>query len=111
MMSVFDRRMEILFMLRRYKSITRTRLASEFSVSDDTIGRDLIALSRYAPICSKLGRYGCIYILEEYGSIKQYLSEDETMVLESLIPVVSDSNRRVLKRIIHKFSIPLKEKN
>ncbi len=44
-MLAFDRRMEILAILKRCTTVTRARLASEFSVSDDTIGRDLIALS------------------------------------------------------------------
>lgn len=105
-MSAFDRRMEILLMLNQYKSITRARLAEEFSVSDDTIGRDLIALSRYAPICSRLGRYGCIYLLRDYRSEKMYLASDEIVLLKKLISIVADRDRKILSRILHKFAMP-----
>lgn len=104
-MSTFDRRMEILLMLRHCKSITRVQLASEFSVSDDTIGRDLIALSRYVPICSKLGRYGHIYLLDKPYRHNTYLSDNEITVLKKMMDISSEEDRRVLRDIIHKFAM------
>ncbi|MGN1092837.1 MAG: DeoR family transcriptional regulator, partial [Monoglobaceae bacterium] len=92
-MSMFDRRMEILLMLKRCKSITRVQLASDFSVSDDTIGRDLIALSRYVPICSKLGRYGHIYLLDKPYKYNTYLSDNEITVLKKMMDISSEEDR------------------
>ena len=71
--STFDRRMEILYTLLNHKIISRLELARRFSVSDVTICNDITALSRIAPICSKMGRYGGIYILDEYSTKKAYL--------------------------------------
>ena len=105
-MSTFDRRMEILLMLRHCESITRVQLASEFSVSDDTIGRDLIALSRYVPICSKLGRYGHIYLLDKHYKYNTYLSDNEITVLKKMIDISSAEDKSVLRGIIHKFAMP-----
>ena len=68
--SPFERRMEILAILLNQKMISRLELARHFSASKDAISRDIIALSRYAPICSKMGRYGGIYILDEYNAKK-----------------------------------------
>ena len=106
-MLAFDRRMEILLILKRCITVTRTRLASEFSVSDDTIGRDLIALSRYEPICSKHGRYGGIYLLKQERHEQQYLADDELILLNKLLysSFCSDCEKAILKRIIHKFAM------
>ena len=46
----FDRRMEMLFMLINRCKMTRRELAEVFSLSDDTIDRDLIILTRYLSI-------------------------------------------------------------
>ena len=105
-MSTFERRMEILLMLNRCQLVTRARLASEFSVSDVTIGRDLNELARYAPICSKTGRYGGIYLLRNSRGGQTYLADDEIALLKKLIHTIPDCDKTILQRIIHKFSIP-----
>ena len=51
----FERRLEILFILMRNKKCLMTDLAFQYSVSDRTIRRDVLFLSRYAPICTKTG--------------------------------------------------------
>ena len=53
--STFERRMQILSILMNHKQISRLELARRFSVSDDSICRDITALSRFAPISSKMG--------------------------------------------------------
>ncbi len=106
-MLAFDRRMEILAILKRCTTVTRARLASEFSVSDDTIGRDLIALSTYEPICSKRGRYGGIYLLKKERQEQQYLANDELMLLNKLLysSLCNEYEKAILRRIIHKFAM------
>lgn len=106
-MLAFDRRMEILAILKHCTTVTRARLASEFSVSDDTIGRDLIALSTYEPICSKRGRYGGIYLFRQEHHEQQYLANDELMLLNKLLynSLCSENEKTILRRIIHKFAM------
>ncbi len=104
-MLAFDRHMEILAILKRCTTVTRARLASEFSVSDDTIGRDLIALSQYEP--SKRGRYGGIYLLKKERQEQQYLADDELMLLNKLLysSLCNEYEKAILRRIIHKFAM------
>ena len=65
----FDRRMEMLFMLINRRRITRRELAEVFSVSDDTIDRDLIILTRYLPINILRDCAGGVEILNTYTEI------------------------------------------
>lgn len=98
--STFERRMEIRAILLNQKMISRLELARLFSVSNDAINRDVIALSRYAPICSKMGRYGGIYILDEYNAKKAYLSRDEEYLLENLLQYLSGKEYMLLKNVL-----------
>lgn len=98
--STFEHRMEIRAILLNQKMISRLELARLFSVSNDAINRDVIALSRYAPICSKMGRYGGIYILDEYNAKKAYLSRDEEYLLENLLQYLSGKEYMLLKNVL-----------
>ena len=104
--SVFDRRMQILGILKNQRRISRLELARRFSVSDDAIGRDVTALSRFVPICSSMGRHGGIYIIDEYDTTKTYLSRDEEDLLKELVPTLSGKKKLILETILYKFSIP-----
>ena len=67
-LSFTDRREQILSYLAVRKKTTRFELAAEFCVSLDTIDRDITYLSGIAPIYTKQGNGGGIYILPEYRS-------------------------------------------
>ena len=109
-MSAFDRRIQILKKLICYNAVKRIELASEFNVSDDTIGRDLRALGRYVAIDSKLGRYGYIYIIRNnINKYPIYLSEDELALLERLEKEMVGQDKGILQRIIQKFTYPKDE--
>ena len=69
-LSAFERRLEILFLLNKCKETTAVELAYYFAVSKDTIFRDVDFLNRYAPIYTKRGMFGGIFINDE--SRKQY---------------------------------------
>lgn len=62
----FERRLEILFILMRNKKCSMTELAFQYSVSDRTIRRDILFLSRYAPICTKTGLNGGAFLMDGY---------------------------------------------
>ncbi len=102
----FDRRMIIMSMLLHRKKITRRSLAKELSVSYATIGRDLNELSRYIPIYTQMGRYGGIYLADEYNKPKLYLSPNEEIFLNGLLKKVNDKEKRIINNILNKFSMP-----
>ena len=107
--SAFERRMEILYILMNQKLISRLELARRFSVSDVTIGEDIIALSRYAPIASKMGRYGGIYIIDEYKREKVYFSREEEQLIEKLVQTLSGREQQLMKMMLYKFALPKAE--
>ena len=104
--STFDRRMEILDILMNQNQVSRLELARRFSVSDVAIGRDITALSRYAPIASKMGRHGGVYIIKEYKREKAYLSREEENLLNQLIQKSTGKKKELLQMILYKFAMP-----
>lgn len=105
-LSTFERRMQILSMLINHKQISRLELARRFSVSDDAICRDITAISRFAPIGSKMGRYGGVYISEEFNLTKVYLSKDEEELIEELLKTLTGRKQVLLQMVLYKFAMP-----
>lgn len=101
---VSERRTRILEYLTLMKQATRPELAERFNVSIDTIYRDIMYLSSIAPIYTKQGKGGGVYILHEYRSYKNYLTDDEENFLYSLISKISNEEKRILCGIITKFT-------
>ena len=86
------------------KQSTRCELATEFNVSTDTIDRDIVYLSGIAPVYTKQGNQGGIYILPEYRSYKNYLTDEEEECLYALIKKSANDERRIICGIITKFT-------
>lgn len=101
---ISERRTRILEYLSLAKQSTRAELANRFEVSSDTIDRDIMYLSSIAPIYTKQGNGGGIYILPEYRSYKNYLTDAEEDFLYNLMQNVSNKEKRILCSIITKFT-------
>ena len=99
-----ERRIRILNLLMLHKQATIRELKEEFQVSKNTIVRDIEFISSIAPIYTKQGNGGGIYILPEYRSYKNYLTDAEENFLYSLMPLVSNEEKRILCAIIAKFT-------
>lgn len=107
---VAERRIRILNFLMLQKQTTIRELKEEFQVSKNTIVRDIEFISCIAPIYTKQGNGGGIYILPEYRSYKNYLTDAEEDFLYSLMQNVSNEEKRILCGIITKFTKnPLRE--
>jgi len=100
----FERRTKMLFYISQAKFVTRLELTEEFNVSLATINRDIYILGGIAPIYTKQGNGGGIYILPEYRSYKNYLTDAEENFLYSLMPLVSNKEKRIEKNLIHCYS-------
>ena len=99
-----ERRIRILNLLMLHKQSTIRELKKEFQASKNTIVRDIEFISSIAPIYTKQGNGGGIYILPEYRSYKNYLTDSEEDFLYGLIPLVSNEEKRILCGIITKFT-------
>lgn len=80
-MGTIERRNAILKALCRRRYETISNLATEFDVSERTIRRDIDALSCTEPVYTQPGRYGGVYVMDEYRMDRMYMSEEETYVL------------------------------
>lgn len=103
-LSVSERRTKMLEFLALKRKSTRDELASKFNVSVCTIARDIVYLSSIAPIYTKQGNQGGVYILPEYRSYKNYLTETEEMCLYALMKKANSEECRILCGIITKFT-------
>ena len=99
-----DRRISILNYLIVRKQTTRNVLAKRYSVSITTITNDIAHLSRYAPIYTKTGGSGGIYILPEHTYYNHYLNEVEEECLFRVKKFVGDTDKKIIEDIIFKFS-------
>ena len=80
-MGTAERRSAILKTLCRRRYETISNLATEFDVSERTIRRDIDVLSSTEPIYTQPGRYGGVYVMDEYRMDRMYMSKEETDVL------------------------------
>ena len=103
-LNTVERRTRILEFLRLHKHATRKELSERFGVCVNTIVNDLYAINGIAPIYTQRGNGGGIYILPEYRSYKNYLTDAEENFLYSLMPLVSNEEKRILCAIITKFT-------
>lgn len=106
-MKTLERRQAILEMLCERRYDTFENLAFEFSVSKMTIYRDVLELSLSHPIYTQSGRHGGgIYVADGYYLGKQYLSNEQKGLLESLVDMVDNKDKKILESIIAKFGAP-----
>lgn len=107
--STFERRIEILFMITNRKFVSISELMEQFSIHRNTALKDISFLSRYAPIYTKSGPYGGVYLLDGYSNkLFSYLSFGEEQLLLELINRVEPKKQIVLKGILNKYSMPKK---
>lgn len=103
----FERRLEILFILMRNKKCSMTELAFQYSVSDRTIRRDILFLSRYAPICTKTGIGGGAFLVDGYRKeLSLYLSREEEFLLINLMRMLDGKEKHLICNIINKYAMP-----
>lgn len=106
-MSTFERRIEMLFMLMNRKYIPLEELVDCFQVHKNTICKDISFLSRYAPLYTKRGVAGGVFMLAEYSNkLFLYLSKDEEEVLLDVMKNVNANQKLLLQGIINRYSMP-----
>ncbi len=105
--TTFERRLEVLFFIANRKQTSFMELAEYFSVSKCTIYRDVVFLSRYAPIFTKHGMYGGVFMTNGYkNNLTPHLTKAEKLLLEKISTTLTGSDARLLNNIINKFSMP-----
>lgn len=117
-MGTAERRNEIMRVLCRRRCDTIRNLANEFSVSERTILRDIEILSLTEPIYTKQGKYGGVYVTDDYSMSRMYMNDMELAVLQKLsdsidsavICELDDAERTVLENIISQYTKPIYQK-
>ena len=99
-MTAFERRNEILRILRLRKFEKVENLAFEFSVSEKTIRHDILLLSLNANIYTKQGRYdGGIY----YGDDNVSSNKEKISLLHSLEKFCTAEEQVILRKILKDY--------
>ena len=99
-------RIRILETLIERRHETTGVLAEEFQVCCSTIGRDFQMLSVYHPLYSKSGGCGGLFVMEEDSLGRKYLSDEQTVFWEELLPLLSEDQKQILSGILKNFRIP-----
>ena len=101
-----ERRQEIIDILVERGQVKYCELMEHFHVAFITIYRDVQELSFSYPIYTVAKRVGGgIYISEDYKPGHRYINDEETRVLKELLPKANEEQRKVLEKMIKKFSI------
>ena len=100
--------MELLSFITKNQGRTTIEIAKRFSISRTTLHKDLIFLGMYAPIYTKGGNRGGVYILEGYKQeILMYLSKEEETLLREILNSRNDEREcLLLNRIINRYAMP-----
>ena len=64
--TAFERRIEMLFFLTKQRKSSIVELAKNYSVCRKTAYNDIMFLSRYAPIYTKGGVNGGVFLMDDY---------------------------------------------
>ena len=84
-----------------------SELSKRYSVHKNTVYNDIAFLGRYAPIQTKSGVNGGIFLMEDYyNRVFRYLSYDEERVLTEIIDTLDQPEKNIVSNIINKFSMP-----
>ncbi|MBQ2663242.1 MAG: HTH domain-containing protein [Clostridia bacterium] len=103
-LSYIERRHNILEYLESAKVTTRKELAKKFNVSSETIRKDIDYLTGIAPIYTKQGNKGGVFIYPEFHYDRKYLTDDEKALLKAISKQVSVKERKIINGIIFRFS-------
>ena len=105
--TAFERRIEILFLLTKQRKSSIAELAKTFSVCRKTAYNDIMFLSRYAPIYTKGGVNGGVFVMDDYrNNMFLYLSCDEEALLYRIMTTLSAPEKNIVANIINKYSKP-----
>ena len=103
--TAYERRENIKMYLIKKRSATTLQLSYMFGVSKRTILNDLVFLSSRIPIITKSGNGGGVFLDMEFENHKEYLSNDEQMLLERLSMTLNGRDKLLIESIINKFSV------
>ena len=103
-MNPWERRQKILEILCLRRHETTDNLAHEFSVSRETIRRDITVLTCSYPVETVQGSHGGVRVADWFHLDRRALNPDEITFLRKLEGRLEGADREMLNRIITLFS-------
>ncbi len=106
-LSSFERRIEVLFHIVHNRKTTISEICTIFSICENTAYSDIVFLSRYAPIYTKTGCQGGIFLMGDFNnSLFLSLTRDEESLLQKYADKANGIDKIRLVNIINKFAMP-----
>ncbi|MBR3918342.1 MAG: DeoR family transcriptional regulator [Clostridia bacterium] len=111
-MTTIQRRIEILRILSRCRQTKIVSLAQELGVCDKTIRRDIDFLSTDYPIYTLRGKYGGVFVTDNFRLDRMYMNEEKIALLKKLSSkiengdVLTKSEKETFDAIIAEYSAP-----
>ena len=113
-MNTTDRRYEIVKILCKRRYDTVSNFANEINVSTRTIRRDIEVLCLHIPIYTQRGKFGGIFLLDNYFHNNTYMTDTEIAILQKIVNINSFENIlskdevEICRSIINKYAKPYK---
>lgn len=111
-MSAIQRRIEILRILSRCRHAKIANLSQELEVCEKTIRRDIDFLSMDYPIYTLRGKYGGVFVTENFKLDRMYMNEEKIALLKKLSTkiekgdVLTPNEKETFDAIIAEYSAP-----
>ena len=102
-MTASERRQELIGRLLCRRRDTVPNLAFEFGVSENTIRRDILELTRSYPIETRSGHDGGVFIQEGYHPHRNLFTAEQTEVLSQLFDTADERQQAVLAGLLREF--------
>lgn len=102
-MSANERRAEIIRIMVARRQESMQVLARELGVSDRTIRNDILVLTTEYPLETVRGNGGGVRIADWYHPHKNILTTEQMTVLQQLMSVADDNQKRVLDQMLREY--------
>lgn len=106
MQSAVDRRFRMLEWLTSRRKVTIGELMNKFEASRSTIERDIDALTRYVPIFTQRGKFGGVYLPDNYHGYQRFLNSEQETLLRELLFRFSGKQALTIESILSDFARP-----
>lgn len=103
-MKVNERRRQMIELLSDVRQTSREYLAEYFKISLSTVDRDILVLSCDYPVFTVQGNGGGIRVADGWYVSRRYLSKQEEILLQRLLPGLQPEDQETMMSILRKFS-------
>ncbi|MCR5061103.1 MAG: HTH domain-containing protein [Saccharofermentans sp.] len=112
-LTLFDRRMDLMFYLSEVRVSSYERLSERYGIGNTTISRDIhfLVYSMKVPIETKRGPGGYVMIRGDWTALSRRLNSRELKLILDIIPKTAPEDREIWISMIGRFYSSMMERD